>query len=314
MPYKTYSSLNDGLNRADLKEILFRAIGNPRMKSDLNEATVVLAIHGSTEDDRPWKAGEHLADQLRMLELYQEIKTGYHKHEPFLRDAIRSAKGNPILILPMLMSSGYFAETVFPTSLGLPTSPIRSFPAIFQMAHKKVIYGEPLGLHSSMLDLVKKSAKWVLRESPFPFEPALSDTHIALVGHGTPRHSDSRASVDRLIDKLKDQPETCMDAKAFFIEEAPIIRKILDWKTSTKNVVVVPFMIADGPHVSQDIPIELGQSKAEIMRSLEKGKPTWKNPTERGEKRIWISQPVGMTPGILDAVVRQLKDLEALMD
>ena len=100
--------------------------------------------------------------------------------------------------------------------------------------------------------------------------------------------------------------EKCQEVRTFFIEEEPAIEAIYEWNTPSKNVVVVPFMLADGPHAAQDIPVALGQTEKELKRSLKQGTSTWRNPTERHEKRIWISPPVGLSPLLPDLILEYI--------
>jgi sirohydrochlorin ferrochelatase len=96
--------------------------------------------------------------------------------------------------------------------------------------------------------------------------------------------------------------------RTFFIEEEPAIQEIYEWNTPNKNVVVVPFMLADGPHAAQDIPLALGSKGKRIKRSLEQGTATWRNPTERKGKRIWISSPVGLSPLLPDLILEYISN------
>ncbi len=273
------------------------------METKLKSSTLILAIHGSTEDNRPALAGQRLADTIRKHGLFREVKAAFHKHAPLLHETIDQADGNPVVIIPMLMSSGFFAEKIFPKALQLDAVPIDRFPKVTGYKGKTVVYAHPIGLHSGMKSLVIESAKTVLEQHPFPFKTPLSKTSIALIGHGTSQHTKSRGSADALAEELSSDPDICQGSRTFFIEENPAIKEIYQWNTPTRNVVVVPFMLADGPHAIQDIPIALGQPEREIEERLEKGNATWRNPTERNGKRIWISQPVGLSPLLPDLII-----------
>ena len=287
-----------------------------QMENRLKSATLLLAIHGSSEDDRPAKVGESIAESLRKMGVFGEVKAAFHKHPPSLYDSLTQAAGNPVIIIPMLMSTGYFAEKIFPKAFQLKTSPIQTYPTQTTSGAKKVIYTHPIGLHPGMENVVIETAKQVVNQHPFPFKLSLSKSSIALIGHGTSQHSKSRTSVDLLAEQLASRPDVCQDARAFFIEEEPGIQEIYRWDTPSKNVVVVPFMLADGPHVAQDIPLALGQTKKELQRRQNQGNTTWRNPTERNGKRIWISPPVGMSPRLPDLLVHYaMKEIEGfLMD
>jgi len=277
-------------------------------------ATLLLAIHGSSDDDRPAQMGNALAEGLRARREFLEVKVGFHKHAPHLDEALREAQGDPVIILPMLMTSGYFAENLFPKSLQLPIPTIQSYPTMMESGERHIIYCEPIGMHPEMSGIVRHSAETILATHPFPLKTSLEKCAIALVGHGTPRHPHSKKSVEAIVQTLNTTPGLCRGARGFYIEEAPFVREILDWESPSQQVVVIPFMIADGPHANQDIPAALGQSKRDIERRQEKGRATWQNPTQRGDKRIWISPPVGLSPLIPDLILSQVRKLDLLMD
>ncbi len=74
----------------------------------------------------------------------------------------------------------------------------------------------------------------------------------------------------------------------------------------TKNIIVVPFFISDGLHVRQDIPVLLGEIARQVHQRLEKGQPTWRNPTERKGKRVWYSASVGTEPLVADIILERV--------
>jgi sirohydrochlorin ferrochelatase len=273
------------------------------MDTRFRSATLILAIHGSTEDKQPAIAGNGLAELIRSKGIFGEVKAAFHKHAPLLVDSLTQSKGNLVIILPMLMSRGYFAEKVFPEAFQLKPPIPANFPSVHTFKTKKVIYAHPIGLHPGMENLVIESANRVLSQHPFPFKIPLPKASIALIGHGTPRHSKSRESVEKLAEKLTSNTELCQEVRTFFIEEEPAVQEIYKWDTPSKNIVVIPFMQADGPHAAQDIPLALGQKEKEIQQSLEQGTATWRNPTERKGKRIWISTPVGLSPLLPDLIL-----------
>ena len=273
------------------------------METRFRSATLILAIHGSTEDTRPEEAGNSLAASIRSKGIFGEVKAAFHKHTPLLLDSLTQANGKLVIIVPMLMSKGYFTEKVFPDAFQLQATPDVAFPWVSIFEDKKVIYAGPIGLHPGMESLVLESADRVLKEHPFPIKVPLSNASIALIGHGTSRHAKSRESVDQLAGKLAMNSEKCQGVRTFFIEEEPAIEAIYEWNTPSENVVVVPFMLADGPHAAQDIPVALGQTEKELKRSLKQGTSTWHNPTERHGKRIWISTPVGLSPLLPDLIL-----------
>jgi sirohydrochlorin ferrochelatase len=67
-------------------------------------------------------------------------------------------------------------------------------------------------------------------------------------------------------------------------------------------VVVVPFFVGEGPHVKQDVPLQLGASARTIQERLAGGQWPWRNPTEIRGKLVWYSRAVGTHPGMAEIV------------
>ena len=91
------------------------------------------------------------------------------------------------------------------------------------------------------------------------------------------------------------------------MEEAPFIKGCHE-VVKTKNIVVVPFFISDGLHVVEDIPVLLGEPERIVKERLAAGLPTWRNPTERGEKLIWYSPSVGTEPLMADVILQRVRE------
>ena len=278
------------------------------MKQALSESTLLLAYHGATDDTGPAETGKFLASQLRATDVFGDVQAGFYKHQPFMNDLLKDAKGDRTYMLPMLMSCGYFAQQVFPRFLNITEDSLRSFPHVQQTNGKSIIYTEPLGSLPGMFDLILQTVEDTLKSAP-PVNPLpLREINIALIGHGTPRHTQSKETTQELGERLNQAPN-CGASRAFFIEEAPFVNELLDWTMESDHCVVVPFMAANGPHAIQDIPIALGQPEQQVKESVAKREPTWSHPTLKNGKHIWITPPIGLSPLLPDLIVRYLKKL-----
>ena len=278
------------------------------MNKALSASTLLLAYHGATDDTGPAETGKSLASKLEALDVFGDVQAGFYKHPPFMNDLLKDSKGDRIYILPMLMSCGFFAQQVFPRFLHITEDNLRTFPNVQQTREKTIIYTEPLGALPGMFDLVLQIVEDTLNAAP-PEKPlSLTEINIALIGHGTPRHSQSKETTQDLAEQLNQAPN-CGASRAFFIEEAPFVHELPDWTTESDHCVVVPFMAADGPHAIQDIPIALGQTEQQVKENMAKGEPTWSHPVLKNGKHIWITPPIGLSPLLPDLIVRYLKKL-----
>src|SRR6266853_698031 len=104
-----------------------------------------------------------------------------------------------------------------------------------------------------------------------------------------------------------------------YMEESPLVS---DWQklTTTTNVVVVPFFIADGLHSYEDIPVLLGITKERSTRLRSPGRPTARQATNsraaRGEvfqsnpykidgRSLFYAPSIGTDLGFADIIIEQ---------
>ena len=138
----------------------------------------------------------------------------------------------------------------------------------------------------------------------------MKETTLFVAGHGTSRDSNSRRAVERQAEVIH-ALGLYATAQAVFLEEEPRIARC--WElAATRRIVVVPFFISDGLHVQEDIPVVLGAARQTVQRRLAQGRPAWRNPTERGGKRLWLSPSAGTHPAVADVVLERVREAAAL--
>ena len=83
-----------------------------------------------------------------------------------------------------------------------------------------------------------------------------ADTTVVVVGHGTRRNTTSGATTFALADSLRnDHPG--FEIKAAFLDQDPEIGLVAD-SITTPNIVVLPFLVSLGPHMTDDTPAAFG--------------------------------------------------------
>jgi sirohydrochlorin cobaltochelatase len=128
-----------------------------------------------------------------------------------------------------------------------------------------------------------------------------SATALVIAGHGTEKHALSKAAILEQARRIRD---LCLFAEvhAAFMEESPRIDQVHALVESA-NMVVVPFFIGEGGHVTEDIPVMLGATVIEVKKRLGAGLPAWRNPTDLHGKRIWYAEAVGGEPLLADVIL-----------
>ena len=146
-----------------------------------------------------------------------------------------------------------------------------------------------------MTDLLLNRANALLGGEILPAETAL-----LVVGHGTALSGKSRESVESQSNRLKESEPGFAEVIDVYLEEAPFVS---DWRnfTEARNVVVIPFFVADGTHTSRDIPGLLGISDEPVFRE---------DPHRVEGRRLFYSRAIGTDPAMSGMVLDQVQNFD----
>ena len=184
--------------------------------------TLVLVAHGSSKDpgvaDQVRDAARGLACDPDVAARFAAVEVAFLKQSPNVGEV---ARGRDVVILPLFMAEGYFVNEVLPREIA--AGPPRL-----------AITLPPLGADPRLLDVVETT-----------------DRAVVIVGHGTPRDSHSRASVEAAVQRLRS--ERRLDAYAAFLDDEPGLADVARDLCSRSPVTVIPWFATAGPHVDHDI-------------------------------------------------------------
>jgi sirohydrochlorin cobaltochelatase len=240
------------------------------------DAAVLLLGHGSHVDEGSSRPIHDAAARLRRSSPHREVRVAFWKEEPSLRHAFLLVESPRVVAVPMFTSEGYFTDLVLPRELGVT-------PPLSRVDRVQVRYTRPVGTHPSMASVVLERARG--RLSQVSGDP---ETTLVILGHGTERHRASGDVVRDLTERLGGTSGFA-SVRCAFLDEEPRVVPALEG-VATPRAVVVPFFIAEGWHVGQTIPRDLG---------LEGGRAVL------GGTEVLYTDPVGTHPAI-DRVVEQL--------
>lgn len=273
---------------------------------DYPESALVLVGHGSTVNEDSSASLLQQTVELRRRGLFREVVAGFWKEEPSISATMGSVTSSRVFVLPFFISEGYFSEEAVPEMLGFKGKGSGSFSRVQRRNQQVRIYCKPVGTHDCMTEVILSRARGVLRAHPFPRLPAEREVTLFIAGHGTERNSESRKSVVRQADLIR-QRNLFADVHPVFMEESPRISDCHKL-TATRNLVVVPFFLSDGLHVREDIPVLLGEPGRHVQERLARGQPTWRNPSEQRGKLIWYSSAVGTDPVLADVILERVRE------
>ena len=274
---------------------------------DFSDASLVLIGHGSTRNkDSALPVRQHAAE-IRRRGIFREVLEGFFIQDPAMTDTVRNATGRRVFIVPIFISEGYFTEEVLPTALGFCREGEQDFVRVQVRARQTVLYGRPIGTHPSMTRVILARAREVAERFPFPRAPKPSEITLFVAGHGTDKNENSRQAIERHTELIAKQ-RLYADVQAAFMEEEPRIESCYE-RAATKCVILVPFFISDGLHVREDIPLLLGEPESVVRERLQRGQPTWRNPTERKGKLLWFTPSVGSEPQIAEVILERVREM-----
>ena len=277
------------------------------MDTTFPDAALLVIGHGSSVNaDSAAPALQHGAE-LRRRRLFTEVREAFWKQPPGIRETLAALTAPRVFAVPFFLSQGYFTEQVIPMELGLSDGGLAPFERVQQQGSRTIYYSQPVGTHESITGLILARAEAIVRSHPFPRAPKPAETTLFLAAHGTGRNENSRRVVEQHAELIRAQKQY-VDVRAIFMEEAPRIGDCYELAT-TKHIVIVPFFLSDGLHANEDIPMLLGEPERLVRERLQKGQPTWRNPTERKGKLVWYSRSLGTEPRLADVILERVREI-----
>lgn len=200
---------------------------------------MVLVGHGShLSPDSSTPIREH---RRRLLEAHvsEDVRVAFWREEPALGRALDDCESDEVIVVPVLISDGYFVREVIPREMGLTGRVTRA-------GGRCIRYADPIGAHPALASVIAQRA-----------EEAGADARdgLAVLGHGTPRNPQSAANVFLQANYLT-QMDPAREVAAMFIDQEPNMRDLFRILTA-QSVVVVPLFVANGWHVGETIPEDL---------------------------------------------------------
>ncbi len=257
---------------------------------------LVIVGHGSTlNPDSSGPTYDH-AETIRAMGVFDEVVCAFWKEEPSMREVLRMVDSPTVYVVPNFISEGYFTQDVIPRELRLSGPETR-------LAGQTVRYCEPVGLHASMTKLLLKRVSEVAPGVP------LDQCSLIIVGHGTGLNDNSTKAIKDQVAAIQALALGFAEVLDAYMEEPPLVA---DWAslTTARNVIVVPFFIADGLHSWQDIPVLLGMeteptaaaSQTEIFRQ---------NPRQLQGRDLYYASAIGTEPLLAEVMLDQVDAFDA---
>jgi len=256
------------------------------------DSALLILGHGSTENPDSSQPCWDLADDIKDSDQFGGVYCAFWKEEPSFRQVWPMIEESEVYVVPNFISEGYFTRQVLPRELEVEGTTT-------EKDGHTVHYCDPVGIHPTMTQLLTRRAREILDDSV-----PLQETSLIIVGHGTNLNKKSTEAVKNQADAIRDSGEPFAEVLDAYMEEEPFVS---DWQTltSSPNVVVVPFFIADGLHSYQDIPVLLG-IESEPTEAASSREVFRQNPYRFGDRTLYYSSAIGTDPSLAEVIVDQV--------
>jgi uroporphyrin-III C-methyltransferase/precorrin-2 dehydrogenase/sirohydrochlorin ferrochelatase len=210
---------------------------------------------------------------VRTRRLFDEVAVAFHQGEPRFDTVLDELAADEVTVVPLLTSAGHYADVVLPEALARNR----------RFAQLRLRLTPPVGTHPGIAPLVARRVSEVLREAGIQRDTV----SLAIVGHGTPRHRESRTSALQLAHTLG-RRRVAGEVLAGFIDDEPPLETLL--AAALPHLLVVPFLIGGGTHVAQDLPRLLGLGEAGL-------------PTGDSRRSVTVDHALGTYPGLVEIII-----------
>lgn len=242
---------------------------------------LVIVGHGShLNEDSSLPVYDH-AEHIRQTGEYDEVVECFWKEEPSMRHVLDTVESDEVYIVPAFISEGYFTQQVIPREFGLEGPVTRK-------GSKTVHYAGPLGTFEKMADVILERTDDLMRD-----KEASGTRALVLLGHGTAMNKNSSGVIYLNAQRIRERGiyDTVTEA---FLDQDPEVGEVVG-SVEAENVVLIPVFIADGWHIRETIPEDLGLT-GEVTR--------------RDDRTIFYGAPVGTHPSMANLIAARARELE----
>ncbi len=214
----------------------------------MTDSALILAGHGSHVSPNTAGVVWSYVDRLRALGAAPEVTACFWKEPPALNQVLDTVKATQIFVVPVFTARGYFTASVIPSEMAL-------HGPVTRRDGKSITLTRPLGEHPAMTSVVRN----IVRKYIDNHNLDRADTAVAIIGHGTRRNPNSRATTRYQAKVLRDM-NWVGEVVDVYLDDEPDIQSIYR-RTCAGNIIALPYFLAPGSHVTIDVPRALGISE-----------------------------------------------------
>jgi sirohydrochlorin ferrochelatase len=205
---------------------------------------IILAAHGAGDDSGANAFVRSCARQVEAGGAGARVTAAFHLGTPAYAVALRKADRAKVLVIPLLMSDGFFADRLRgEISRG---SDDRHAPVVLR----------PIGIQPRFVRMVANRVAAAIRCLVRSSRPAI----VIVVAHGTKRHAGSGAAGRALADAIARR--SALPAHAAYLDQSPTIEEVIARAPLDAELIVVPLLLGGAEHAERDVPSRVAAAAA----------------------------------------------------
>lgn len=242
------------------------------------DTAIVLVGHGSARHPDSAKPILALAEALRQRGPWREVAAVFMKQEPRLDRALDMVSARRVVIVPVFAGKGYYTDTLIPREMGLQ-GPLTRRDG--RMLH----YTAPAGCDPRIPGLMACRADGVVRSAGI--DPTTAG--LLIIAHGSGRPGGAGETPKAIAAAIAAMNHFA-EVRLAFLEQEPFARDWQDMVRPHGDLVVLPLLVAQGTHASQDIPPLFNLTAGET------------GPVDIGGRCVRMSTGLGAEPELVEIV------------
>lgn len=244
---------------------------------------IILIGHGSARQPDSARPILALAESLRERGPWTEISAAFMKQDPRLDRALEQVTARRVVIVPVFAGKGYYTDVLIPREMGLDGP-------LTRRDGRTLILTSPVGCDPRIPGLMACRADGVVRSAGV--DPTTAA--LLLIAHGSGRPGgagETPKAIAAAIAAMNHFDQVVLT----FLEQEPFARDWPDLVRPGGEVVVLPLLVAQGTHASQDIPPLFGLTAGES------------GPVEVAGRRVRMTTGLGTEPELVEIVATMVE-------
>lgn len=207
-----------------------------------DDTAIILVGHGSSRHPDSAAPILALARSLKERGPWREVAAVFMKQEPRLAAAFDLVTTRRVVVVPVFAGKGHYTDVLIPREMGLTGT-------VTRRDGREILYTQPAGCDPRIPGLMTRRAEAVA--NAVGIDPAT--TSLLLIAHGSARPGGAGQTPKAIAAAIAANGRFG-EVRLSFLEQEPYARDWPDMVRPGAHLVVLPLLVAQGTHASQDIP------------------------------------------------------------